>query len=115
MSAADAANPMPGQTPLSTLGVVIPMFKRDTPSQPAAGPAGEQATAAQDLAEQIEALFHRHGMTLTDDETARVYDVTLDLVRMMHDGAHADGGLTGEQLAQLAAMVQGMRGAPQLL
>jgi len=117
MSAADATDPIPGRTPLPTPpGVVIPMFKRQHTTQAAAGETGTgQVTAAQELAERIEALFQRHGMTLTDDETARIYDVTLDLVRMMHDGAHTDEVLTREQHAQLAAMVQGMRTAPQLL
>jgi hypothetical protein len=113
MSAADATDPMTGQTPGPTSpGVVIPMFKRPATPTPS---DGAQLTAGQHLAEQIEALFHRHGKTLTDDDTARVYDVTLDLVRMMHDGALADQVLTAEQHAQLAAMVQGMRAAPRHL
>lgn len=117
MSAAEAADPSPGQTPPP--GVVIPMFKRrpTTTSAPASADnaATELPPAAQQLAETVEAFFKSHGMTLTDDEAVRVYDVTLDLVRMMHEGALANGVLTGEQLTQLAAMVAGMRNAPQLL
>ena len=115
-AAAEAADHTPGQP---SGGVVLPMFKRHT-ARPAAVPpantaAAEEPAAAQELAERIEALFHHHGMTLTDEETADVYGITLDLVRMMHQGAHTDGVITAPQLAQLAAMVDGMRRAPQLL
>ncbi|MGW7283896.1 hypothetical protein ACWGH4_00095 [Streptomyces sp. NPDC054847] len=115
-AAAEAADHTPGQP--SSGGVVLPMFKRRTRPAvvpPADNAAKEEPVAAQELAERIEALFHHHGMTLTDDEAAEVYGVTLDLVRMMHEGAHTDGVITAPQLAQLAAMVDGMRRAPQLL
>lgn len=120
MSAAEATTPGAGPGPRPTAGVVIPMFKR-RPTTPAATPppsdgvAGEHQSASQQLAEQIETLFHHHGLTLTDEDAARAYDVTLDLVHLMHEGALADGILTAEQLRQLSTMLDGMRRAPQLL
>lgn len=99
---------------------MLPMFKRRAARRAVVPPAdnaatGEPVGAQEELAERIEALFHHHGMTLTDEESADVYGVTLDLVQMMHEGAHADGVITAPQLDRLAAMVDGMRRAPQLL
>ena len=98
---------------------MLPMFNRRA-ARPAIAPPGdndaaEEPSAAQQLAETIEAFFASHEMTLTDSEAAAVYGVTLDLVRMMHEGALADGVISAAQKAQLTAMVDGMRGAPQLL
>lgn len=67
------------------------------------------------VATTIEALFDRHALTLTDDDTAEVFNVTLIAIEMMLDGALADQVVDAGQHAQLRAMTDGIRDTPNLL
>lgn len=125
MSAAEATTPHEAD-PGPRAGAVIRMSDRRpttgrTPRTPAAGPAPATGPAAvdgpleQQLAEHMEALFHAHGMTLTDEDTVEVYAVALEAVAMMLKGALVDGALTDGPHATLQAMLAGMKKAPELL
>jgi hypothetical protein len=85
-----------------------------TSRPPTPEPANPPAVDQQ-LAEHMEALFHAHGMTLTDDDTATVYTVALEAVDLMLRGALAQGALDPAAHATLNGMIAGMRNAPQRL
>lgn len=119
MSAVEATTPQTGPGRLA--GAVIRMSdhpaarNRRNPPRPSPAPAPAGDSLEQQIALHMEALFHAHGMTLTDDDTVDVYVIALDAVAMMLKGAHADGSLADGPHATLQAMLAGMRNAPQLL
>lgn len=80
------------------------------PQQPASG-----LTPHEKLAATVEDLFAKHGRSLTDPETAEDYLITLRMVRIMLQGAHAEGVIAEEAHGDLDAMVEGMMTAPGLL
>lgn len=122
MSAAEATTPHEADPGLRA-GAVIHMSdhrptRRRTTRAPAPEPAPPTAGGnplEQQLAQHMEALFHAHDMTLTDEDTAEVYIVALEAVAMMLQGALADGTLTDGPHATLQGMLAGMRRAPELL
>ncbi|QLJ06781.1 hypothetical protein HZZ00_37775 (plasmid) [Streptomyces sp. NEAU-sy36] len=59
-------------------------------------------------------MFNRSGRTLTDDETAAVYVLTLQLVEHALKGSAASGIISEEQRQELAVLIEGMREAPRL-
>ncbi|MER5277723.1 hypothetical protein ABT025_18465 [Streptomyces sp. NPDC002809] len=63
----------------------------------------------------MEALFLKHGHTLSDDATADIYRTTLDALQMMLDGSKATGKVGEEEHRHLSGMVAGMRGSPDEL
>jgi len=69
----------------------------------------------QKLAEHLEMTFNEHRMTLSDDDTATAYTITLDIVRGMLKGAHAKGIVDETQLEQLDALMEGMMSSPRLV
>lgn len=77
------------------------------------GPGDKSTQAA--LAERYEELFNQRNMTLTDDQTAETYTVTLDLVLGILKAAQAQGIVDEGQQRELHAMIEGMKAAPQLL
>lgn len=87
---------------------------RRTP-QPVAPERAVASTPQQRLAETAEAWFLARGATLTDDRTAEVYRTTLDLTRLMLDGSLSEGLVGEDEHRHLAAMVEGLRGAPDSL
>lgn len=114
MSAAEATTPQAG--PGRSVGVVIPMFEHPTARQrtPRPEPA-DPPTVEQQLAEHVEALFHVHQLTLTDDGTADVYAVALEAVELMLRGALAQGTLDEASHETLHTLLMGMRNAPSRL
>lgn len=72
-------------------------------------------TPQQRLAASLEDLFARHGRSLTDDDTAEDYRITLGAVRNMLEGAHKTGKIDERQYGTLNAMIEGMLAAPDLL
>ncbi|MFE1515810.1 hypothetical protein ACFW9I_03075 [[Kitasatospora] papulosa] len=72
-------------------------------------------TPQQRLAETAEAWFLARGMTLTDPDVADTYRATLDLVRLMHEGSHAQEAIGDDELRHLEGMVEGLRNAPDTL
>lgn len=77
--------------------------------------AHEEPSPEQQLTEHMEALFNKHGRTLSDDDTAQDYRITLDGVLIMLDGALAEGVVGALEHQMLRVMVEGMQQAPQLL
>jgi len=75
----------------------------------------QPVTPQQQLAETVEATFHRAGGTLTDEAPAHTYRVTLGLVNLMLEGAHATEVVSAEQHETLRHMIEGMIDAPNEL
>lgn len=67
------------------------------------------------LAVRVQAEFDARGRTLTDPATAEAFGITLDIMRMIHEGALATGVLDAEQHAVLAGMVDGAGACPAVL
>ena len=72
-------------------------------------------TPQQTLATSIEAAFARKGRSLTDEQTAQDYLITLNTVRLMLKGAKAHGVLEDGTHRELDAMLAGMEEAPGIL
>ncbi|MGW2844419.1 hypothetical protein [Streptomyces sp. NPDC001274] len=75
----------------------------------------EPVSPQQQLAETMQALFLARGRSLTDGPTAEAYAITLDAVRLMLDGAYAEGVVGAGEHDTLRGMVQGMADAPASL
>jgi hypothetical protein len=69
----------------------------------------------QQLAAKIERVFADHGRSLTDEDTAATFLITLGQIRLILDGARHQGILGEGEHRALADMVDGMMGAPGLL
>lgn len=67
------------------------------------------------MANDIEMTFNDQKLTLSDDDTADTYRITLKIVRGILAGASAQGIVDDNQLARLDALVEGMIGAPDLV
>ena len=65
------------------------------------------------LAEHVETMFIEAGHSLTDEETAEVFTLTLTIVTGMLQGAQAEGIVTDSQRVELQAMVNGLMGVPR--
>jgi hypothetical protein len=75
---------------------------------------GEQS-ALEAWAETIEVSFIEARMSLTNPDTAAAYLRTLDILERALQGSCANGVITDGQLAELTAVIDGMRKAPGLL
>ncbi|MFF7527284.1 hypothetical protein [Streptomyces pseudovenezuelae] len=69
----------------------------------------------QQLADHIEMTFNEQKLSLSDDDTADAYRVTLQIVRGVLAGAGARGIVDDNQLGRLDALVEGMSEAPDLV
>ena len=80
-------------------------------------PAPEPALSGtqQLLAEHLELTFNGHRLTLTDEQTALTFHVTLQVVRGMLESAQAQGIVDAAQFHELDALIEGMAAAPRLL
>lgn len=67
------------------------------------------------LAEWVEGLFLKAKLTLTDDDTAEAYSITLRAVRVMVDGARAQDVINPEQHAVLTNMLDDLLATPERL
>jgi uncharacterized protein involved in outer membrane biogenesis len=67
------------------------------------------------LATRIQATFRINGLSLADPDTAFAYQVSLDAVRPVLDGALATGLLTDAQHAVLANMLDAAGDVPSIL
>lgn len=122
MSVAEPAHPAPS---MSSPGdaAVIDISTRIT--QPAARGRWKEVTSRpgdgpdtwQKNAQHFEGSFNEHplNLTLSDDETAGAFTVTVGIVRGLLAGAHATGVIGEEQLAELDALMEGMLSAPGLV
>lgn len=67
------------------------------------------------LADSVETTFNEQGLSLTDDETATTFVVTLTLVGRALEGAQEQGIVDQGQREELAALIEGMKAAPRLV
>ena len=118
MSAAEPVDPGPDGGP----GTVIlfrknPSMRRKKQCREDTVPNQREPSDSpqQRLAESLETLFLKHGRTLTDDDTAQDFLITLQAVLKMHDGALQQGVVGEEAHRELSAMIQGMMTAPRLV
>ncbi|MDQ0943257.1 hypothetical protein [Streptomyces sp. V1I1] len=72
---------------------VIPLFKEDP-----------EADKRQRMIEYWEALYMRHGQTLTDATSAASLHVAMEMVILLLNGAHASDVIDETQRDQLAAI-----------
>ena len=73
------------------------------------------ADSRQQLADDAEMTFNEDHLSLSDDDTATAYTITLGLVRNVLRGAHATGVIDETQLATLDATMEGMLAVPRLV
>jgi len=69
----------------------------------------------QQLADHIEMTFNEQKLTLSDDDTADAFRITLQVVRGLLAGAGAQGIVDERQAERLDALVEGVIGAPDLV
>ncbi|MYW49631.1 hypothetical protein [Streptomyces sp. SID161] len=87
---------------------------RPPTSQPEPAPKHPDRVAAErQVAEHVEKTFNATGRTLSDDETAAAYRITLGLVQDTLHGATASDIVTEEQRETLAILLAGMSEAPR--
>ena len=67
------------------------------------------------LAQTIQALYHAHGVTLTDERCAAAHVATLEWVHLLLDGAAAKGLVDSAVVGRLQAMVTEAQGASEAL
>ena len=67
------------------------------------------------MANDIEMTFNDQKLTLSDDDTADVYRITLQIVRGVLAGAGARGMVNEGQAQRLDALVEAMIEAPDLV
>lgn len=86
---------------------------------PSAGEGQDEATgernALQAWAESIEQSFNEIRQSLTSPDTAAAFLRTLDVLERTLQGSRAKGIITAGQLAELTALIDGMRKVPSLL
>lgn len=120
MSAVDPVDPPNSVTSFGPAAVIDINTRTKTSSQgrwkPVSTPHPTGGTdGQQQLADHIETTFNYARLTLSDDDTADAYRLTLKIVRGVLAGAHAKGMVDESQAAQLDALVEGMLGAPDLV
>lgn len=86
--------------------------RRETPVPPQ---PESPLTPQQKLAATLERRFGAQGHSLTDEDTAADFLITLAAVRDLVAGARAQGVLGEEEYTVLEGMVDGMMDAPRLL
>ena len=79
------------------------------------GPHSEPDSPEARLAQTIQAIYLSRRRTLTDPETAEAYDIALDAVVLIVDGAKARGGLAAEDHELLLRMLNTARRVPEIL
>ncbi|MCX4911891.1 hypothetical protein [Streptomyces sp. NBC_00878] len=67
------------------------------------------------LAERVEETFNEHRLSLTDAKVADAFGLTLEMVKVLLAGAHAQGVVDGGQYGELAAIVEGAMAVPGLV
>ncbi|RSS35231.1 hypothetical protein [Streptomyces sp. WAC08241] len=89
--------------------------KRPTPAPGVQHTPAVSGGPALELALTVEAAFGLTDRSLTDRETAAVYDTTMETVLLLVDGARHQGVVDDEQWQTLTGMLTQMRNAPELL
>jgi hypothetical protein len=78
-------------------------------------PSGEHHRALAEFAEELELSFNDIQQSLTSPATAAAFLRTLDVLERALQGSQAGGIITAGQLAELEAVIDGMRQAIRLL
>jgi hypothetical protein len=86
-------------------------MNQQPPSTSSDHPIDPRQTIAQDM----EASFYAIGRTLTDEETAKVFRRTLDIVQHTLKGTAEHDIISEEQRTELHVLFEGMKAAPDLL
>lgn len=88
---------------------------RRRPAGPAPAPEPSQATSspAAELAFTIQARFLHAGQSLNDPATADTFDITMQAVLLLVDGARAHDIVDQDQWMALRQMLDDMREAPE--
>lgn len=88
---------------------------------PAPGPAMSDSERAQreaslrTLADDVEKIFNQTNRTLTDEETAGVYGIALQIVQFTLKGAVVSGIIDEAQRGELDVLIGGLKEAPRLV
>jgi hypothetical protein len=88
--------------------------KRVSTPQPSRDPGGG-LSPQQQMAEHIETTLNHHHLSLTDEMTATAYEVTLEIVRGLLQGAEVQGIVDADGRAELDVMIRGIAVAPRLI
>lgn len=67
------------------------------------------------VADDVEKIFNQTGRTLTDDETAAVYAMSLQIAQHTLKGSVVSGILSEEQHGELDVLLAGLKEAPRLV
>lgn len=78
-------------------------------------PVPGEPTPEEKLAASVERLYLKHGMTLTDPDTAEAFQVAMDAMQILLKGSHAHKVIDEGQSDELLAMVEAMKAAPRLV
>lgn len=121
MSAAEPSHPT-GEPGRAVPGTVLSF---PTAHRPRRSPRSERTSVPPDLnpdlshhqrlAASLEALFAGSGLSLTGEETAEAFRITVGAVRGLLEGARVQGILDAEAFGELDGMLEGMLTAPGLL
>lgn len=85
------------------------MDSTDGPAVPA------ERSAAELFADEVEKTMNAIGKSITQSDTADVYQATLDIWERALEGAAAKGIIDERQLGKLIALLEGMKQAPRLV
>jgi hypothetical protein len=78
-------------------------------------PGDEPPKSLEELADHIETTFNGHHLTLSDDDTAAAFTLTIGVVRGILTGAQVKGVVDEAQRAELDALMEGLLAAPRLV
>lgn len=124
MSAAEPLDPRPpagnnaGDAAVISIGTRVTKMSakgrwKDVTS-PSPHPGGG-SDSRQKNADHFETTFNEHHLTLSDDDTATAYTLTIGIVRGLLAGAQAHNVIDAAQLAELDALMEGILSAPRLV
>ncbi|MFJ1993031.1 hypothetical protein [Streptomyces asiaticus] len=112
----------PPPLPDPTVGDVIRLgdrraarHERQEPTVGAAYGQPSDPTPEELLAQTIQALYLKRQRSLADPETAEAYDIALQAMLLMLDGAMVRAGLPEEHHRTLRGMVEAARQVPNIL
>ncbi|WP_055695394.1 hypothetical protein [Streptomyces prasinopilosus] len=83
--------------------------------EPDNAPTDGQRSALEAFAESLEMSFNDIEQSLTNPATAAAFLRTLDIIERALQGSHANDVITADQLAELTAVIDGMRQVPRLI
>jgi hypothetical protein len=123
MSAAEPATPGPDHALMAAVTPIVRTAarpprreqRRESPRVPQQPTSGSGLSPHEKLAATVENLFAKHGKSLTDEDTAEDFLITLQAVRIMLRGAREQCLVGEDAFTDLDVMLEGMMAAPGLL